>query len=185
MATLEVRRDGEVVPDASLALLRIRNAGSLDISEEHFDAPLYFTFGGRKVVGVGITPDTRTSHTEMILAQKDVTDKNKLVLPKFSLNRRERFKLVVLLTGNKGNGGVAGDCHMKGGKIVRDSNRVGQSKRSLVLGAIFVAAVGLLVGLLVSQPGAQPLESNVSEATLSSRVRPPSRRLFARLVTTT
>ena len=99
MATLEVRRNEELVSDASLALLRIRNAGSLDIREEDFDTSLSFTFGSRKVVGVGISEDTRTGHTEKILKQRDVTDENKLALPKFSLNRGEHLKLIVLLAG--------------------------------------------------------------------------------------
>ncbi|HMD95494.1 MAG TPA: substrate-binding domain-containing protein [Trebonia sp.] len=52
---LVVRRQGQDVPDASLAMIRISNEGGLDVGEEHWAMPINFTFDGRDVVGVEVS----------------------------------------------------------------------------------------------------------------------------------
>src|SRR5262252_5712698 len=55
VAELVVRRKGQDVPDASLAMIRISNEGGLDIGKEHWVMPISFTFDGRDVVGVAVS----------------------------------------------------------------------------------------------------------------------------------
>ncbi len=59
VAELVVRRKGQDVPDASLAMIRISNEGGLDIGKEHWVMPINFTFDCRDVVGVEVSDSGR------------------------------------------------------------------------------------------------------------------------------
>jgi ABC-type phosphate transport system substrate-binding protein len=139
MAELVVRRRGHDVPDASLVMIRLSNEGGLDIGKEHWVMPVNFTFDGRDVVGVEVSdtdgvppgllagdqdpgPDA-TADGESIRISKG---RKALELPRIELNRKNRIRLLVLLSGQREHAGpaVQGDAYIKGavrgGGLVRE-----------------------------------------------------------------
>ncbi|HTU08295.1 MAG TPA: substrate-binding domain-containing protein, partial [Trebonia sp.] len=149
VAELVVRRKGHDVPDASLAMIRISNEGGLDIAKEHWIMPISFTFDGRDVVGVEVsdadhvprgllTGDQEQAWREsrpsggVLQATADAETiqiskgKKSLELPRVELKRRDRIRLLVLLSGPRDNlrPGVEGGALIKnavrGGGLVRE-----------------------------------------------------------------
>ena len=144
VAELVVRRKGQDVPDASLAMIRISNEGGLDIVKEHWVMPINFTFDGRDVVGVEVSD---TDHVPPGLLTGDQEQerldnfggglsegqtiqiskgKKALALPRIELKRKDRIRLLVLLSGPRDRlrPGVEGDAYIKGagrrGGLVRE-----------------------------------------------------------------
>jgi len=154
---LQLQRAGGIVSNASLTLLRIRNGGSLDIKAADVEQPLTFTFEGREVIGVEI-PQAEASPRalrEMLLREPGIqATGNKLVLPRVPLNKKDRFKLLVLLSGTGDS--VHGDGFITGGRVARDPRRRGPSTRTLAYGGACLALVGLLGGLLIRAPRPAP-----------------------------
>jgi phosphate transport system substrate-binding protein len=154
VAELVVRRHGQDVPDASLVMIRISNEGGLAIGKEHWVMPINFTFDGRDVVGVevsdadGLPADLlsgdqeRARHTPvpdgrgsaggggLALAEGETIRISKgrksLELPRIDLRRKDRIRLLVLLSGPRSHlgPGVQGDADikgsLKGGGLVRE-----------------------------------------------------------------
>ena len=139
VAELVVRRRGHDVPDASLVMIRLSNEGGLDIGKEHWVMPINFTFDGRDVVGVEVSdadgvppgllpgdqdpgPDA-TADGQSIRISKG---RKALELPRIELNRKDRIRLLVLLSGPREHSGhaVQGDAYIKGavrgGGLVRE-----------------------------------------------------------------
>jgi hypothetical protein len=153
VAELVVRRKGHDVPDASLAMIRISNEGGLDIAKEHWIIPISFTFDGRDVVGVEVsdadhvpqgllTGDQERAWREsrpsggVLQATADAETiqiskgKKPLELPKIELKRKDRIRLLVLLSGPRDNleHGVEGGALIKGavrgGGLVREETHL-------------------------------------------------------------
>jgi phosphate transport system substrate-binding protein len=139
VAELVVRRKGHDVPDASLAMIRISNEGGLDIAREHWIIPISFTFDGRDVVGVEVSDADHvprgllTGDQELVWRKSGpaggvlqaATDaetiqiskgKKSLELPRIELKRKDRVRLLVLLSGPRDNlrPGVEGGALIKG-----------------------------------------------------------------------
>jgi phosphate binding protein len=146
LVDLELRRGGVVVPDASIALIRVKNAGRLEVTEQDIAAPVSFTFPGRTVMGVDVVESSPPVLRDMILRDQGPTIVGeKLELPVVPLNRRDRFKLLVLLSGNGTD--VRASGFVRGGVVERDNDR--QRNRGLVFGGLALALTGLLTGLLI------------------------------------
>jgi len=132
----------------------VKNGGSLDIKREDMERSLTFTFKGREVIGFEIPEAKPLTLKDMIIEDPGpVIGGEKISLPKIPLNKRDRFKLLVLLSGT-GNT-VKGDGYISGGRVARDAPRGGPSNRSLLFGGVFLALVGLLAGLLI-RPAQSP-----------------------------
>lgn len=153
---LEVRWNGEVVPNPSLTLLRIRNAGGLDISSHDIEVPLTFKFDERNVVGFKITEPRPPELRDLISRNQGPqrTEEGGVALPKIPLNKKDQFKLLVLLSGEKK--GVTGGGFVRGGQVVRDIDRRGPVTRSLALGGASLALAGILIGQLIAGPRSDP-----------------------------
>ncbi len=146
LVDIELRRDGNVVPEGRLALVRVKNAGRLDVSRADVENPLTFTFANRTVLGVDLVEAKPSTLRNMILQDPGLRmTGTQLVLPKFSLNRGDGFKLLILLSG--GEGQVVGEGFIRGGKLEKDTKQVGV--RSVILGGICLVLSGLLLGLLL------------------------------------
>ena len=123
---LVVRRQGQDVPDASLAMIRISNEGGLDIGEDHWVMPINFTFDGRDVVGVEVS-DTAGQVTVDSKSIRISKGKQALELPRVELKRKDRIRLLVLLSGPRDRlrPGVEGDAYIKGagrgGGLIREA----------------------------------------------------------------
>jgi phosphate transport system substrate-binding protein len=155
VAELVVRRKGHDVPDASLVMIRISNEGGLDIGREHWVLPISFTFDGRDVVGVEVsdadhvpagllTGDQEQEPPSAVggegaggvgVIQATATEgetiqiskgKKALELPKVELKRKDRIRLLVLLSGPRDRlrpaveGGAYIKGSVRGGGLVRE-----------------------------------------------------------------
>lgn len=153
VAELVVRRKGHDVPDASLVMIRISNEGGLDIGREHWVLPISFTFDGRDVVGVEVSdadhvpaglltgdqeqepPSASDAAGGVGVLQATATEgetiqiskgKKALELPKVELKRKDRIRLLVLLSGPRDHlrPAVEGGAYIKGpvrgGGLVRE-----------------------------------------------------------------
>jgi phosphate transport system substrate-binding protein len=140
VAELVVRRKGQDVPDASLVMIRISNEGGLDIGKDHWVMPISFTFnvprgllagdqerGRRDARGAGTATD-RGAGLALADAESIQISKGKkaLELPKIELKRKDRVRLLVLLSGRRDHRrpGVDGGAYIKGavrgGGLVRE-----------------------------------------------------------------
>ncbi|MEN2419175.1 substrate-binding domain-containing protein [Streptomyces rimosus] len=155
-----LRRDQEIT-DATLALLRFENDGGKDIVRQDYQEPLTVEFTGRTVIGVEV-PDANPPDLVGMLTRNGGSLRHsggRLVVPKVPLNKRNHFKLLVLLSADEGSGGGDGSRpgevvvggFISGGRIRRNTQRWGPRKLSLALGGVCIILVGLLSGLLLKR----------------------------------
>jgi ABC-type phosphate transport system substrate-binding protein len=165
------------VPNASVALVRVSNDGPLDIGESDYVRPVTFTFGNRNVVGVEVK-DVNDEMRAMLLGHKhdghqgvkeeslsfSENGDNWLQLPKMYLNKGDRFRMIVLLSG-EGTGVQVSGGMLKGappgGGVVPDTSGVGPNRttvRALILGGMATASLVVLSLVLFFFP--QPSNSD-------------------------
>ncbi|MEU2787512.1 substrate-binding domain-containing protein [Streptomyces sp. NPDC007100] len=196
-----LRRDQEIT-GATLALLRFENDGGKDIVRQDYQEPLTVEFTGRTVIGVEV-PDANPPDLVGMLTRNGSGLRHsggRLVVPKVPLNKRNHFKLLVLLSADDG-GGSGGDgdgdgsngggggrrSHdvvvggfISGGRIRRNAQRWGPRKLSLGLGGVCIILVGLLGGLLLNgHPATAGGECATGRLTVdgSSAFAPPMREI--------
>ncbi|WP_073761462.1 substrate-binding domain-containing protein [Streptomyces sp. CB02923] len=159
-----LRRDQEIT-DATLALLRFENDGGKDIVRQDYQEPLTVEFTGRTVIGVEV-PDANPPDLVGMLTRNGGGLRHsggRLAIPKVPLNKRNHFKLLVLLSAEDEGGGsrdegadgrrpgeVVVGGFISGGRIRRNTQRWGPRKPSLALGGVCIILVGLLGGLLLN-----------------------------------
>ncbi|WP_407286542.1 PstS family phosphate ABC transporter substrate-binding protein [Streptomyces sp. BP-8] len=164
LVQLRLLRQDQEISDATLALLRFENDGGKDIVRQDYQEPLTVEFAGRTVIGAEV-PDANPTDLVRMLTRNGGGlrhDGGRLFLPKVPLNKRNHFKVLVLLTGSDTDqspeggraGGAAGTVtvggFISGGRIRRNAQRWGPRKLSLALGGTFIVLLGLLGGLLLS-----------------------------------
>jgi len=137
--------EDQEVTDPSLVLLRIRNAGIVDITDGDFTSTLEFSFHGRQIRGSDVIECNGESEYKVLPLENrnKAAGCDRIKLAEFSMNRGDRITLLVLLSGAARGVGVKG--HIHGGKIIREPPRRGPRTRTLVFGG---AATLLLSGLL-------------------------------------
>ncbi|GAA4412942.1 substrate-binding domain-containing protein [Actinokineospora soli] len=153
MIDVRLTNRDETVDEPSLALVRIMNTGStsIKVTDVPRDAPLTLRFPGRTVVDAQII-EVADGVRSMIGKDWPETGTAELALPRIPLNRRDRMKVLVLLSGKPG--GVDCTGFVTDGKIVRDTTRGnGPSRRSLVLGGVAFTLVGASIALLLNPLG--------------------------------
>ena len=149
---------GIIVNDPSMVLVRFTNTGRATIKLDDFqNTPLALTFAGRRVVDANVIETNDALRTK--LRQQDdwpPPDQTELQLPIAPLNRGDRIKVLVLLTGKPDTAvrhQVSAGGHVAGGKIVRDTARgSGPRARTVVIGGIALVAVGASAAVLLSSP---------------------------------
>ncbi|MFE0190856.1 substrate-binding domain-containing protein [Streptomyces sp. NPDC058989] len=164
LVQLRLLRQDQEISDATLALLRFENDGGKDIVRQDYQEALTVEFAGRTVIGAEV-PDANPTDLVRMLTRNGGGlrhDGGRLFIPKVPLNKRNHFKLLVLLTGSDTDqgpeGGRAGSAtgavtvggFISGGRIRRNAQRWGPRKLSLALGGTFIVLLGLLGGLLLS-----------------------------------
>lgn len=179
VAELVVRRRGHDVPDASLVMIRISNEGGLDIGREHWVLPISFTFDGRDVVGVEVS-DTGGAPRGLLTGDQELAEsgggggtgagvrqavtegetiqiskgKKALELPKIELKRKDRIRLLVLLSGARQRlrPAVEGGAYIKdavrGGGLVREETP--RREALYTFGWTGFALVSLVAAMLVT-----------------------------------
>jgi phosphate transport system substrate-binding protein len=158
--------EGTRVDDPSLVVLRIRNAGIVHIEGKDFVTPLEFSFPGRTIEAAEVT-EAKGQSAEKILPpenERKACGTSNLELGAFSINRRDRFTVLVVLSG-RGESVELKDHdgrphgYLKGGEVQAEKPRRGPitgTRLLLVTGTALVFAVFALIQLLVLLPTPQP-----------------------------
>lgn len=153
-----VDEDGQPIPHPSMVSLRIKNSGALDITESDYELPVTIPFPDREVIRAEIaearSPDRADEQWRELIANHEdfeVHD-HAVVLPPLHLNPKDRFKLVVLLSGQ--STGEELDCQgrIKGGRIIDDTHPR-RFTRTTVLAGLALLFAGALAVVLAVQPG--------------------------------
>jgi phosphate transport system substrate-binding protein len=199
VAELVVRRKGQDVPDASLAMIRISNEGGLDIGKEHWVMPINFTFDGRDVIGVEVSDTDRVPPGLLVGDQEQERldnfaaglsegqtiqiskGKKALALPRIELKRKDRIRLLVLLSGPRDHlrPGVEGDAYIKGAGRRGGLAREGSPRREALYtfgwtGFALISLVAAILVTLVVKPFAPSVEGaaqRLERACASSAVQ--------------
>ena len=157
---------GQEVPDASIALLRVENAGSLTISREDIQDPLTFVFEDRTILAVEVPEASEPAIANMLTRNRGLSDfsEGRVRLPKVPLNRRDHFKLLVLLTGSGTGVGLHG--FISGGRITEGHWRRRTQAFTIGLVVLLTASLTLLGASLVigseEAPGALCAEGRLT-----------------------
>ena len=154
MVDVEVRHQGAVVEDPSIVLLRLDNAGGMDIDPHDMHEKVSFAFPDRKIVGLKVTEAHPKSLGEMLqrrMVPANFVDTSKLVLPRIAINRGDHFKFLLVLSGTgKGvghSGYLAGGS--TGGGVYHEPRPRGPGRRTLMFGALSLVLVGALVAFFL------------------------------------
>ncbi|MFC5267276.1 PstS family phosphate ABC transporter substrate-binding protein [Kribbella qitaiheensis] len=154
MVDVEVRYQGAVVPDPSIVLLRVDNAGGMDIEPHHMHEKVSFAFPDRKIVGLEVTEAKPEALGEMLQRQLDsenFIETSKLILPRTAINRGDSFKFLLVLSGR--GDGVTHSGYLAGGSagggVYHEPRPRGPGRRTLMFGALSLLLVGALVALFV------------------------------------
>ncbi|MFT2014798.1 substrate-binding domain-containing protein [Streptomyces sp. 796.1] len=147
MVQLRLLRNEQEIDDAMVALIRVENVGSKDIVRHDYQEPLLVEFPGRTIIEVQVTETNPTLRTILTRNSGLQPDGSRITLPRVPLNRRDHFKLLVLLSGSGDEVTMGG--FISGGSIVHNTARTSPRKWTLALGTVFVILMGLLAGLLV------------------------------------
>jgi phosphate transport system substrate-binding protein len=168
---IKVLHDGTELVNPSLVLIRVKNAGRRVISRRDWEVPLHCRFGGRTVVAAEVTTARDKSLMSLVMptpaaSEPGVVDDSAdherastgahqtdatctyLVTRPFGLNRREWFRLLVLVaeTGD----GVQVRGRLEDGHIVKDHTNRRPGVRTAALTGVALALIGLAAGLLLS-----------------------------------
>lgn len=154
MVDVEVRYQGAVVPDPSIVLLRVDNAGGMDIEPHHMHEKVSFAFPDRKIVGLEVTEAKPEALGEMLQRQLDsenFIETSKLILPRTAINRGDSFKFLLVLSGR--GDGVTHSGYLAGGSagggVYHEPRPRGPGRRTIMFGALSLVLVGALVALFV------------------------------------
>jgi phosphate transport system substrate-binding protein len=152
MVDVEVRYQGAVVPDPSIVLLRVDNAGGMDIEPHDVHEKVSFAFPDRKIVGLEVTEAKPEALGEMLERQLDsekFIETSKLILPRTAINRGDSFKFLLVLSGR--GDGVTHSGYLAGGSagggVYHEPRPRGPGRRTLMFGALSLVLVGALVAL--------------------------------------
>ncbi|MBO0807109.1 MAG: substrate-binding domain-containing protein [Actinobacteria bacterium] len=172
--------ENEEVPDPSLVLLRIRNAGIVDISDDDFTSSMEFVFRGREIRGCDIIDCNGEDEYKVLpLPNRDAAvGADRIRLARFAMNRGDRITLLVLLSGSTRGVRVSG--HVRGGKLIREPPRRGPRTRTLVFGgAATLLLSGLLTGVFLATGTSLPSACGSGQLTLlgSTAFAPSARQI--------
>jgi ABC-type phosphate transport system substrate-binding protein len=139
------------VPDAHVAVIRVSNDGGLDIAEDDYLLPVTFTFGNRWVTGVEVK-DATDAQREILLGPGGLTfSANQLNVPPIRLKKKDRFRLLVLLSGSdrtvEATGRLKGAA--KDGGVVRSGSGAGPNGATVRAGGFGLTAIGCLAAVVV------------------------------------
>jgi hypothetical protein len=148
--------DGNLVKMASLVLIRVSTSGRRVIDESDFRSELKFEFDGRTVNTVDLFEFSDSAFKDRFAGYQQPDGKSDtLVLPKILFNVGDRFKMLVLLSGETGQ--VTGRASISDGHVVKESRRSPVSRRYLVMAGVAILAVGLVVGIAVTRNIRRPV----------------------------
>ncbi|MEW2403352.1 substrate-binding domain-containing protein [Streptomyces sp. NPDC046862] len=168
----DIHWQGRRVRDGSLVMLEVRNSGVQTLEPEHFTSPLTFTFAGRKVVHFKVRDANEPLEAALrpqvpaapVPEQADDTgggtgvrvapapaarqQTDTITLPLFTLNRRERFRLLVLLEDNGAGSSAKPPKITSGGKLKggRVKKTAGRARRRWATAIVVTVVAGMSLG---------------------------------------
>lgn len=184
----EIHWQGRQISEGSLVMLEVRNSGVQTLEPEHFASPLTFAFTGRKVVHFkvrdaneplelalrpqvpapaapepadGIGPGVLLAPVPAASRQADT-----ITLPVFTLNRRECFRLLVLLEDDGAGSSakppkITSGGKLKGGRIKKTAGRARRRWATAVV-VTLVAALSVGAGVYANNESLR-LDANCSQ----------------------
>ncbi|MER6013500.1 substrate-binding domain-containing protein [Streptomyces bluensis] len=188
----EIHWQGRQISEGSLVMLEVRNSGVQTLEPEHFAAPLAFTFTGKRVVHFKVRdadepleatlrPQVRVpadaepaddirSGSGVGVRQATVRapsgQADTIVLPAFTLNRRDWFRLLVLLEDGAGSSAkppkITADGKLKGGRVKRTAGRARRRWATAIV-VTLVAALSLGSGVYANNESLK-LDATCSQA---------------------
>jgi ABC-type phosphate transport system substrate-binding protein len=136
-------RDGAVIGKPTVALVRVRNIGTVDLDARDLDE-LTVAFPGRRTVSVEVSQ--APAEVREALADGLRLSDETVVIPPVGLRRRDGFDLLALLSGDARGVRVSG--RVRGGRIVEDRRR--QSRTAIAAMALLCLALGGLLATIVT-----------------------------------
>lgn len=177
LVDLRLFRDGREVPDATLALVRVENAGPSDISQHDIHGHLSVVFEDRTVLAAKVDEVSNDGIRTTLTTDGLTTEGgDTLKLPRVPLNRRDHFKVLVLLTGAGSKVTLRGFIH--GGRIVQGHGR----RRTLVMSASLLTVLAVCVTLFVVS-AAIPNRGNGEDLCSSGRLTVDGSTAFESVMT--
>ncbi|WP_049580999.1 PstS family phosphate ABC transporter substrate-binding protein, partial [Streptomyces sp. SBT349] len=163
---LTLRHLGADVPDASIALLRVENAGVSQISEDDLHDPLRFVFEDRSILTAEVIDASDPTITRLLREGGLTVHGDTVTLPKVPLNRKDHFKVLVLLTGGGTAVGLQG--FINGGRLVEGHWRRRAQMATSTLVVLLTASVTLLAASFVlGNGGGAPAHCAEGELTVN------------------
>lgn len=177
LVDLRLFRDGREVPDATIALVRVENAGPSDISQHDVHGHLSVVFEDRTVLAAKVDEVSNDGIRNTLTTDGLTTENgNTLTLPRVPLNRRDHFKVLVLLAGAGTKVTLRGFIH--GGRIVHGHGR----RRTLVMTVSLVTVLAVCVTLFVVS-AALPDNGSGDDLCSSGRLTVDGSTAFASVMT--
>jgi phosphate transport system substrate-binding protein len=149
---IELRAGDQAVREPSLVVVRVENAGRSGIEPDDWSGPLILRFGLRTVIGARVNAADSEELLERISRDLDFAG-DSVTVPPVSLNRADKFSLVVLLSGSAdrtnergGEPTVAG--MIRGGTVSESASDSTAAKgfTAAVLALLLVSVILLLGG---------------------------------------
>ncbi|WP_433263432.1 substrate-binding domain-containing protein [Actinosynnema sp. CS-041913] len=143
IGSMVLRHGRSEVEHPSQVLLSVGNSGALPIEPADLVEGLTISFPGRRVVAVEIPhayPEVLRKVLLDRLEHDEFSGESEIALPRVPLNRRDRFKLLVLLSGDGDEVHVRGS--VRNGRVAPENSR-GRTTRlvAVVLAFVFVGAL--------------------------------------------
>ncbi|MER6088398.1 substrate-binding domain-containing protein [Streptomyces bluensis] len=189
----EIHWQGRQISEGSLVMLEVRNSGVQTLEPEHFAAPLAFTFPGKRVVHFKVrdadepleatlrpqvrvpadaepADDTRSGSgvgVRQATVRAPSGQADTIVLPAFTLNRRDWFRLLVLLEDDGAGSSakppkITADGKLKGGRVKRTAGRARRRWATAIV-VTLVAALSLGSGVYANNESLK-LDATCSQA---------------------
>jgi hypothetical protein len=151
---------------ATLAVIKIRNAGTATVEEQKIRQFLYFEFPGREVQDVKVRGSVHHQFKQMETDPEYLEEKekypHKAILPRLDLNTGESFQAVVLLSQTDNT--VKPPASMMGGKIVgfpdRPFHEIKRPRRRVwaaAIGGVLVLLLGAFAGVALANKALTPV----------------------------
>jgi hypothetical protein len=141
---VEIKLDGNLVKEVTLAVIKVSNTGNTAIKKDDHDEPLQLIFKGRKVIGSEVVEtkpeDLIDLATYKTFLPQSAQTQDYLEFPKFLLNPKQSISFSVLLDGAKDE--VSKKGRIVDGKIAKID--LEKDRRPYILAT---GALGYMIGV--------------------------------------
>ncbi len=171
---LRVVRDGAVLENVDIAVLRVRNAGRATIPSDDITEPLAFLFPDRRAIHAKISdPSSAALDARLTTVEPLMNDRYSLAngiigevsIPRITLHGRDSFRMLVLLQGDGHHHKVETQGVVKDGDFGRSRSRRSFVALTSITTTSFVV-LGIVFGLLLAAPTPPPYPCRAGALTI-------------------